>query len=359
MIRKLLIAVWLLVSCAFSYAQDVRTLNTTVEFVVNTNTIIHNDNYDYFLNTVVPVIAEKSECIETILLVGSASPEGNKNRNLYLAKIRADRIYSEISSMVPKSKIEVINNYDLFLEKTGLTEEDYRKLRATYVEVRFREPKFPEIPIQSDTVYVRDTIRFYRVDTVYVRERPELIPILGVKSNLVSDLLATPNIQAEVYTHLWGLSLEFDYTFPWWKIDDDKYLYYQILNGTVGIRKYLKNNYVGHYFGIYGNTAIYDLCFFNKDKGWQGELHGAGISYGYVFQSKKYPRLKFELYTRLGWFSTKFDTYHASQPFNEKYYYDWTLKASDFVPRRFHMNYFGPVELGFTLTFDLICLRRY
>lgn len=361
--RKILIIIAIAISCTFSYAQNTSMLSTTVEFVVDTDIIIQNDNYNYFLNTVIPAIAEKSDYVETILLIGSASPEGQKSRNLYLADIRADKIYSHIKTIVPKSKIEVVNDYDFFLKKTGLTEEDYRKLRATYVEVHFKEPE-----PSRDTVYIRDTISFYRVDTVlccrvdtvYIKEEPKVIPVVAVKSNLASDLLATPNVQAEVYTYLWGLSLEFDYTFPWYHKDYNSYFYYQILNGIVGIRKYLNtNDYVGHWFGVYANTAIYDICFWNKTKGWQGELHGAGLSYGYVFRSKKYPRVKFEPYVRLGWMNTRFDTYHASDPWDEKYYYNWYSNIYDFIPRRFNMNYFGPTSIGFNLTFDLICIRKY
>ena len=334
-------------------------MSATVEFVVNTNKVIQNENYTRFLDVVVPTIFEKSDSIENILLIGSASPEGPKDNNIYLAKIRASKVHSYFKGMVLDKKVKVLNDYDLFLEKTGLTEEDYRKLRATYIEIHFKRPEPPKVLIERDTIYLRDTIRYSKIDTIWLREKPKLIPILGVKTNLVADVLATPNVQAELYTHLWGLSLEFDYTCPWWHKDYDSYFYYQLLDGKAGIRKYLNNKYNGHWIGVYANTAIYDFCFWNRDKGWQGEVYGGGLGYGYVFQNKKHPRWKFELYGRLGWFNTRFDTYHASQPWNEKYYYNWYLRASDFVPRRFKMNYFGPTEIGFNVTFDLICLRKY
>ena len=343
-----------------SYSQNIESISSTVEFVVNTNEFVHNEDYDNFIKNTVHFINNNADDIENILLIGCASPEGNKKRNIHLANIRADKIHSYFKGVMPIYKINVINDYDLFLEKTGVDEKDWPRLRATYIEIHL---KTPEIITQIDTVYIRerDTIYVENTfrDTVYIKERPELIPILAVKTNVAADAIATPNVQAELYTHLWGLSLEFDYTFPWWHKDYDTYFYYQILDGKAGIRKYFNNQYYGHWVGIYANTSIYDICFWNKDKGWQGEVYGAGIGYGYVFRHKKYPRLKFEPYIRLGWFNTKFDKYHASQPWNEKYYYDWYLRAEDFVPRRFNMNYFGPTELGFNLTFDLICIRKY
>ena len=359
-----IIVILLLGNVVSSYSQTIETASSTVEFIVNTNEFVQNEKYDEFINTTVPFINDNADQIERILLVGSASPEGKKEWNKYLSNIRAWKIHSCFKNNIARNKVDIINDYNLFLEKTGYDEKDWKRLRATYIEIQFKKP---EIITQIDTIYIkeketfRDTVYVENtiIDTVYIKERPKIIPILAVKTNTVSDLLATPNVQAELYTHLWGLSLEFDYTFPWWHKDYDDYFYYQILNGTVGIRKYFNNKYNGHWVGVYANTAIYDICFWNKDKGWQGELYGAGLGYGYVFQNKKYPRLKFEPYIRIGWFNTKFDTYHASQPWDEKYYYNWYLRASDFVPRRFNMNYFGPTEIGFNITFDLICLRKY
>jgi len=363
---KHILCIFIVLFCAFnSYAQDKEyyILSSTIEFVVNTDNIIKNDHYNYYIDKIIPILEYNKDKVDNIILIGSASPEGNYENNIMLANKRADKIYSYIKDIIPSDKIVVNNDYALFLNKTGYDESDYRKLRATYIEIHFKKEK--EIIKQIDTVYITntiiDTVYCYNtlIDTVYITKVPEKIPILNIKTNLISDLLITPNVQAELYTYLWGISLEFDYTFPWYHKDYDKYFYYQILHGMAGIRKYLKNDYTGHYIGIYGNTGIYDICFFNKDLGWQGEAHGVGLSYGYVFRSKKYPRLKFEPYVRIGWLNTRFDTYHASDPWDEKYYYNWYSNIYDFVPRRFNMNYFGPTSIGFNLTFDLICIRKY
>ena len=78
-----------------------------------------------------------------------------------------------------------------------------------------------------------------------------------------------PNVQAELYTHWHGLSIELAWMFPWFK-DDSRHKYFQILNGTIGLRKYLRNDYTGWYVGLYANSGYYDLCR-NADDGWQGE----------------------------------------------------------------------------------------
>lgn len=364
--NKILTSLLLLFVCLTGMGQVLKTpKSATIEFVVNTDRVIKNGNYVNFTKNIVPFVRENADQIDSIAFIGSASPEGNKKHNIYLAEIRAAKIYSFISDYIPKSKIIVNNDYDLFLSKTGLNEDDYGKLRAAYIEI-YMKPEEPPVDAEPlhDTIYITDYIKDVVRDTIYIRdtlylEKPfRRIPILAVKTNLATDLIAAPNIQAELYTHLAGISLEFEYTFPWYKIHD-KFFYYQVLNGTAGIRKYFKDDYNGHYIGAYGNTAIYDLCFFDKDKGWQGELYGAGLTYGYVFSSKKNPRWKFEGYVRVGWFNTKYDSYHTLENFDDKYYYDWYGRTSDFVPRRFNMNYFGLTMIGFNITYDLICIRRY
>ena len=386
-------------SYIFCYSQDVRdtVLTSTIYFHVNTSKIVEDDpGYKEYVDVILPYLWNNLGSFQKIVFRGGASPEGPIKGNRELARRRAkviydlaglggkryefiyaDEDYEYLASLVGSSNKEYKDTVLSIIQSDykvkerlknleggkvwkDLLVEFFPSLRATRVEAHFRTvtPK-PQI----DTVYIRDTIYHYDVytllDTIYIREKPRTIPIFAIKTNVAADAIITPNIQAELYTWLWGLSLEFDYTFPWWNKDYDDYFYYQILNGTAGIRKYFNNKYTGHWIGVYANTAIYDICFWNKDNGWQGEVYGAGLGYGYVFQHKKYPRLKFEPYIRLGWFNTRFDTYHASQPWNEKYYYNWYLRASDFVPRRFNMNYFGPTEIGFNLTFDLICLRKY
>ena len=384
--RRFLLILVLLCSCLIGWSQPRDTvLTSTLYFKVNTTEIIQDDNYNEFIINQLPFIQEHREDIRYVKITGTASPEGTYERNYELARARV-AVVNDILDM--DEVVTISEDYEGLYKLVDASNEPWREkvlsilstssnvkrdlIRSGYWR-QLKEQYFPllrriDISIlilypqviketKHDTIFIQKPIYFR--DTIVIRPNLKVIPLMAVKTNILSDLLITPNIQAEIYTGLWGLSLEFDYTCPWWNTDYDSYFYYQILNGTAGIRKYFNNKWDGHWIGVYGNTAIYDLCFWNKDKGWQGELHGAGIGYGYVFRDKKYPQIKFEPYIRIGWFNTRFDEYHASQPWNEKYYYNWTGRASDFVPRRFNMNYFGPTEIGFNLSFEIICLKRY
>jgi hypothetical protein len=357
-LRLLFLAVALFTSFSLRGAGVNRdtVLVARLEFVVNTSTVVENDVYEHFVGEILPLLRENRENVIKVMVVGSASPEGNKARNRVLETIRSDKAVFYLMNAVDRSKIEVINSSDMFLHVAKREDSDYAARRGVYIEIWLHKPEIYE---RVDTLRFEkiDTVYSHSTDTIYIEKPWKRIPVLALKTNLVSDLLITPNVQAELYTHVAGLSLEFSYTCPWWH-DDGVYFYHQILNGTAGVRKYFKNDYLGHYLGTYVHTGIYDLCY-DKRNGWQGETNGAGLGYGYVFASKKHPRLKFEAFIRAGWLYTRYDTYHASEPFDGKYYYNWYKKASDFVPRRFVMNYVGPTMVGFNLTYDLICLRRY
>lgn len=383
--RKFLSLITLLLVSLSALAAEVgdTTVVNVLRFQLNKSEFVEGDpGYKIFVNETLPYLYKNVERLDTIIVQISSSPEGSKARNAVLTSERARKILDYFPEDSPMSVELIEENYNGIAEHVDSTNRSFiesiissgdnikrRLLKLPYVsgtlpnlryarvEIRFLAAP-PAEPIH-DTVFIKqiDTIYVDRIDTVYIEKEPRKIPILAIKTNLAADVLLTPNVHAELYTHFLNTSLEFEYTFPWWSTDV-YHKYYQILNGTAGIRKYFKDTYTGHYIGVYANTTIYDIEF-SDDPGYQGEGYGFGISYGYVFSNKKHPRLKFEPFIRVGYFYTKFDTYHTSEPFDGKYYYNWYKKASDFVPRRLEMNYFGPTMIGFNLTYDLICLRRY
>ena len=380
--KKYLIVVFLLLFYTALYGQEKKdtTLKTIVQFIVNTDEIIEDSGYSFLLDTLVPYIKENQEYLEKVYIRSSSSLEGTKKRNQYLSDLRASKVLS-LMPVISHSVLTILSagedweglyqavynsnvpERDKILKDLSNRKKPGREVlseflpafRSCSIEARFSFPK----PCKKDTIVVRDTMEVH--DTLYISKPVKKYPIVGVKTNLLLDafpyspfgLSFTPNVQIEIYTWLWGLSLEFEYTFPWWR-DDSKYKYYQIINGCVGIRKYFNNKYNKWYLGIYGNTGYYDLCI-NESKGWQGEEFGGGISFGYVLQKGRW---KFEPYLRLGYLYSRFDTYHAGDPFEGKYYYDWIKRVKEFVPRRFDMNYFGPTMIGFCITYDLIEIKR-
>ena len=359
------------------------TIVNVLKFQYNKSEFVDGDSgYKTFVNETLPYFYKNVDRVDSIIVQISSSPEGTKVRNSILTEERARKVLDYFPDNIYINVELIEENYNGIVEHVDSTNRSFIEsiissgnnlkkrllnlpyvsgtlpnLRYAKVEIRFSATE-PIEPIHDTIINTQiDTIYIDRIDTVYIEKDPRIVPVLAVKTNLLADALITPNVHAELYTHFLNTSLEFEYTFPWWSTDV-YHKYYQILSGTAGIRRYFKDTYNGHYIGAYINTTIYDIEFSN-DPGYQGEGYGFGISYGYVFNNKKHPRLKFEPFVRVGYFYTKFDTYHTSEPFDGKYYYNWYKKASDFVPRRLEMNYFGPTMIGFNLTYDLICLRRY
>ena len=162
--KKLFLLICIILSCITGYSQEKihEDMTVSIEFVVNTNTIIHNEGYNYYINTIIPYLRKNVNDIDRILLVGSASPEGNKEGNIRLANIRADKIYSYIKNFIPRNKIEINNDYDLFLSKTGLDESNWPKLRATYVEIVWKDKPIPVKP-KIDTIYKEKTTETHNI----------------------------------------------------------------------------------------------------------------------------------------------------------------------------------------------------
>ena len=384
----IIISLLLLISCFATVAQTRDTcVISNVSFKVNTDTPIKDSDYEKFITKDIQYLNEHKSELKSIELIGTASPEGPYKLNKELAIKRSkvisgmidstlislthirtiDEDYEGLYKLVSQSndpdKYKILNILDNSehikrdLIKLGvwrrLINNYFSQLRNVKVKMNFIIP----VPI-VDTVYIKDTLyihdTLYVHDTIYKIPPYKKYPILSIKTNLIEDIIGAPNVHAELYTYVWNLSLEFEYSFPWWK-NDNRHFYYQALNGAVGVRKYFNNNYDKWYVGLYGNTGYYDFAT-KKDNGWQGEERGAGLSVGRVWRKGNW---RFEAFARGGWLNSNYDTYHAGEPFEGKYYYDWWKRNEDFVPRRFTLNYFGVTMIGFNITYDIIRIRRY
>ena len=270
-------------------AQEKLFIDGTVEFVVNTDVPIKNENYYYFINETLPYLRNNIDDIESVILIGSASPEGNYNHNVYLANIRAEKLYSYLEGFLPRTKIIIDNDYGLFLKKTGLDESDYTKLRATYIEINFKKPE-AEKELVKDTVYVN------KVDTVYIDNvvtKPIFIgeehkkPVFSVYNDLVGDMLFRANIGAEVYFK--KMSFFMEGSFSDWTLFGKTY---NIDFWHIGLRKYFNNDYDKLFIEVHANAGYFDTDLFSTI-GKIGALYGGGIGIGYVFNLCSHWKLSF------------------------------------------------------------------
>ena len=152
-------------------------------------------------------------------------------------------------------------------------------------------------------------------------------PIIAVKTNLLYDVLATPNIAVELpLGKRWSIFA--DYTFPWWEWDNNSRAW-EDLDWKLGARYWFgdrtkRDVLTGLFAGGFGAAGYYDVQ--PHHKGWQGEFYAAGLEGGYAWRLSKH--WHFEVSGALGYMHTKYRRYHGElndqhlvYKYNGKY--DW------------------------------------
>lgn len=382
-------------------------MTALIKFGVGESRLNAEDSgYKKLVDEVIPYINNHSEEISRVIVRGHSSPDGIYKFNQLLARERAKGVLDILQDNLDSVPVEISNtsyNYEYLLNLMGESNPDYEtvsgivkscgndealilkqlksgsgrkawnnlkkdyfpEMRSVEVSYCFKcdnAVKIDTVVVEKpviDTVFVTNTV----VDTVVVESAShQHKPLVAIKTNLLADVFPysqfgvsfIPNIHAEFFTYLWNTSVEFEFDTPWWSNDATK-KYFQIQNGTLGIRKYFgEKEYAGWFAGLYGQTAIFDLCK-NADAGWQGEAWGLGLTGGYAWRLKREPRLRFEAFVRAGYLGAAYDPYVAgSDAGDSKYYFNYYMSSPNFKPRQSKFHYWGPTMVGFSISFDLV-----
>lgn len=337
--------------------------------------------------------------IDSVVIVSQSSPEGVYEHNMKLSRRRAATMRSALMQRHPElsDRLHVHPDGESWQRLREYVVNDKRMKQKTIEQVlrviddntisigtkKWRMEQLPVYRYLLQTYYprIRNSvfcIIYFDIPApmagldepaqveelpLFLPERPahcERIvgePMLALRSNLLYDLGTALNVGLEYYPHHSRWTLTASYTFPWWSHDKSHH-YFQLLDGSVELRRYFNKpgKHVGHYFAAYGQANLYDFSF-NAEDAWQGEGWGAGLGYGYVWQPWRDKRWKLEAFVRFGYYQTLYDPYHASDPFNGKYYHDWEGMPEDFIPRNHRLRWLGPTGAGVTISYDLIYKR--
>lgn len=288
--------------------------------------------------------------VRSILIVSGASPEGPSTRNRHLSDKRAEVIYDYLVSnhLADSSKIEIESSgtdwkgLTEYVEESDLEYRDeildileipewirkdgkiadgrkyrlmnlrggsvwrelydlyFADLRSTKVMIAYdilrTEVKAPEMTVRTDTVYIErtDTIYIERTDTVYITKTPPVR--LALKSNLLYDALAIPNIGIEVGLYK-GLTIHGSYQNIWLR-DKAWTRWYRTEGFEAGINWYInkdKRPFKGHHIGIYGQMVTWDFTI--SGRGYLAErwAYGGGLEYGYALPVGRRFNIDFEI----------------------------------------------------------------
>lgn len=344
--------------------------------------------------------------VDSIVVVSQSSPEGLYEYNMRLSQRRAATMRRAIERRHPELK-ELLRVHpdgeswaqlrDYVANDTVMDQATIDEVLATIdadINIAVKKRRMSKLPVYDylyDTYYprIRNSvfcIIYYDIkvtvaeleDIVYAATAPtpvptyidssaypiqvvrsiEREPVLNVRSNLLYDLGTVANVGIEYYARNPHWSVVGTYTFPWWSIDPSHY-YLQMLDLNLEARRYFDGNkpHAGHYLSAYANANLYDFSF-DAERAWQGEGVGAGLGYGYVWQPWRNKHWKLEAFVRFGYYISLYDPYHASDPYNGKYYYDWDGPIEDFMRRNHRLRWMGPTGAGVTLSYDLFQRKK-
>lgn len=168
---------------------------------------------------------------------------------------------------------------------------------------------------------------------------------VALKSNLLTDIAASPNLGVEVgLSQKWSLDIMGELND--WDINRHKWKHWFV---QPEIRYWLCDTFGGHFFGLHGIGGQYNfgnirnhISFLGSDFSkltdyrYQGWAAGAGIAYGYAWILSKHWNLEAEI--GLGWMYTKFDVYSC-------------MSCGKKLESGKHHNYLGPTKLALNIEY--------
>lgn len=155
---------------------------------------------------------------------------------------------------------------------------------------------------------------------------------MAVRTNLVMDALAVPNIGAEFSLNdRW--SFGGTYFHSWWSDESSRWCW-RTYGGELEIRYWLGERkggtLTGHHFGLYSHILTYDLKRKLRD-GYQSRFsYGAGLSYGYTLPINRCWQIDFG--AGLGYLGGNYDVYRP-------------LHGCNVWQETRQRNFFGPTKL--------------
>lgn len=165
--------------------------------------------------------------------------------------------------------------------------------------------------------------------------------VVGIKSNVLYDATTTLNLGLEIALSQ-KMSLDISGNYNPWEFGNRKQFKHWLVQPE--LRYWLCEKFNGHFFGIHGHYAGYNVRNIKlpfglypglKDHLYDGYLYGAGISYGYQWIIGN--RWGIEASVGAGYARVKYDKYPGG---------DCGEKLASG-----HKNYFGPTKIALSFIY--------
>ncbi|MCC8036950.1 MAG: DUF3575 domain-containing protein [Bacteroidales bacterium] len=294
------------------------------------------------------VLGDTTFTITSVMVTGGASPEGSLEFNRQLSEERAKAIFDYFTSLasIPDSLMgfrylgrdwqglarmvgaDPATPYQqevLDLIKRGQTSQlktlhdgipyqymythHFPTLRAAKLKLTYNRPLPPLKEMQRDTivetVVVHDTV-YVQVDNLVYYCPPCKPFYMSVRTNLVHDVLLTPNLGLEFYLGR-QMSIGGNWHYAWWS-DDSRHRYWRNYGGDLYFRYWIgrrakEKPLSGHHLGLMASLYTYDYEWGGKGhiggkpghNLWEDPNYAFGVEYGYSLPIARRLNLDFTL----------------------------------------------------------------
>lgn len=411
-IRSLIASALLLLGCFHMFGQEIRK-EFRIGFPVSNSTLSSSfGNNVTHLSDVISFIesVRKDSTLELVEVsfYGYASPEGRFAINKNLAKNRRNSLerYVREQVLIPDSIISRSEGIFEWERLTELIKESDMPHKEEAIDVLLNEPEYTynnlgvltenrkrqlkELQHGQTWRYMHkhfySQIRSAGVILVLVRQKiaidekyvfnriqveptlPEAVAIvkkvstieptptnpskpfyMALKTNMLYDVLAIPNIGAEFYLGK-NLSISGNWAYAWWR-NNDRHRYWRFYGGDLAVRywfgdKAYEKPLTGHHAGIYGQVFTYDFEWGSKgymggEPGktlWNKTNYAVGIEYGYSLPVAN--RLNIDFSLGVGYWGGR---YHEYTPIDGHHVWKSTK----------NIHWFGPTKAEITLVWLL------
>lgn len=222
-------------------------------------------------------------------------------------------------------------------------------VRSSKVVIDYDRVLAPEVAARRpDTVVVRDTVFVERIvevhDTVYIDTCHRGPFYMDVRTNMLYDALAVPNIGVEFYLGK-NWSVVANWMYAWWKTDR-RHRYWRVYGGDLAVRYWFgkaahRKPLTGHHVGLYGGLLTYDFEW--GGTGYMGGIpegslwdkcnHHFGVEYGYSLPIAK--RLNIDFNIGVGYLGGEYREY---KPIDGHYVWQATKKRHWFGPTKIEVS---------------------
>lgn len=239
-------------------------------------------------------------------------------------------------------KLKKLDNGKVWQE---LNRRFFSKMRNACAVIVTYEEKLPAVAhtVVLDPVVPSATpaIEFVESEHQKVYEQIRKPFYMALKTNLLYDIVAIPNLGAEFYLGN-NLSIAGNWQYAWWN-NDRKHDYWRTYGGDFAFRYWMGKSahekpISGHHIGLYGQMLSYDFELGSKGVLADRWSWAAGVEYGYSLPVSR--RLNLDFTLGLGYHWGEFEEY---LPIDGHYVWQATKNR----------NYWGPTKAEISLVWLL------